>query len=328
MKFNYKTENLSGDSKWLRNGSIGEEELETIEEKCAPDTDSDTCYLDCRYVGVIFDKEPGQNEYKQIGLGATYIHASMYVTPPAEDAKFKAEFDVKLAKKCATLSYLAYEPYETIEQQVTEMQLSAEMQIFHKWTDTDGFIASDSTTTVVVFRGTGTRKVPGPFVLPDMVTNLRLLPERILPDVEDSPSAFTGFIESLNTVYDPIISHLKPMLGKKKLLVTGHSLGAALASLFVFRLTKEREDLKSSVTLMTFACPPVGTKDFSDYFKQLNSSHITIQGDVFSSGWIVELAKNNSFYEMYKPSEQKFLPFVGSHSMKSYIAQLENLSED
>lgn len=326
MKFEYKSGNLSGDRKLLRSGSPGERELDSIEESSTAESDTGTCSIDARYVSVIFDKMPGQKKFTQIGFGSTFIHASVYVTQAAEDAKFKADFDIKLAKKCAELSYLAYDPYETIEQKVTEMNLNAEMQIFDRWTDTDGFIASDSTTAVVAFRGTGTKEIPGPLVIPDMVTDFTFLPEPILPGVQDSPSVHSGFLKSLNVVYDSIIDHLKPAFGKKKLIITGHSLGAALASLFVFRLTKEYEDLKSSVTLMTFACPPVGSKEFSDYFEQLNSSTITSQGDIFSSGWLVEIAQNT--IEMHKPTTEKFLPLVGGHSMKNYISQLTSLLED
>ena len=324
MIFDFKSGHLSSNKQLLRNGSVGETELGSLSEW----TNTKPCSLDNQYIGVIFDKIPdasGHKNYAQIGLAATMIHASMYVTPAPDSAKFKPDFDVKLAKKCVTLSDISYDTdYDNIKEKVATMDLTAEMKIYDSKTDTDGFIASDSNSTVVVFRGTGTNKINWTFT--DMVTNFKFVPEPIIPKSSDSPKGHLGFIGSLNSVYDSIVAHLKPAFGKKRLIFTGHSLGAALASLFVYRLTKDHEELKSSITLMTFACPPTGNKEFREHFNDIDSNSITIQGDFFSSGWLIKTAI--SVTKFYRPVSEKFLPFTGGHSVKGYVEQLENLSED
>ena len=323
MQFDYKSGNLSSNKRLLRSSSPGETELGTLSEW----NNAKPCSLDNQYVGVIFDQKPyasGRKKYTQVGLAATMIRVSMYTTPAPDSAEFKPNFDVKLAKICASLSDISYESdYEALKQQVAEMKLTTEMKIYDRMTDTDGFIASDNTSTLVVFRGTGTNKMQWTFT--DMVTNFMLIPERILPN-SDTPKGHLGFINSLNSVYDKIVDHLKPYFGKKQLIFTGHSLGASLASLFVYRLTTDYEELKSSITLMTFACPPTGSVEFREHFKDLDSNSITIQGDFFSSGWLIKRAK--SVIKFYRPMSEKFLPLTGGHSIKGYVEQIDTLSED
>ena len=320
MKFDYKSGSLSSNKRLLRSSSAGETQLGSLSEW----SNTKPCTLDNQYVGVIFDIKPGHKKYTQVGLAATMIRASMYTTPAPDSAEFKPNFDVKLAKRCALLSEISYESdYDALTKQVAVMKLTTEMKIYDFMTDTDGFIASDSTTTLVVFRGTGTNKMQWTFT--DMVTNFMFIPEPILPN-SDSPKGHRGFVNSLNSVYDKIFAHLKPQFGKKRLIFTGHSLGASLASLFVYRLTTDNEELKSSVTLMTFACPPTGSKEFREHFKDIDSNSITIQGDFFSSGWLIKTAK--SVIEFYRPVSEKFLPFTGGHSIKGYVEQIDSLSED
>ena len=306
----------------MRKGAVGDKELSCLEESSASEP---VTSIDGHYLGVIFDKLPGEKEYAQKGFAATSIHATVYVTPSPEDIVFKPNFDVAVVKKCVRLSALAYFPYTDVQRDIVELKYTAEMQIFHRLSDTDGFIASDSTTAIVAFRGSGTNDIPGLFVIPDMITNLNFASERVIPDDPNSPKAHKGFVKALNSVYDSILAQLKPILGKKKLIFTGHSLGAALASLLAYRLTKQFTHLKSTVTLVTFACPPVGSREFCEYFSELNSSTITIQGDLVSSGLLV---KAGTIVDLHKPVTEKFLPMIGGHILKNYIKQIESLSED
>ena len=146
MKFDYKAGSLGSNKRLLRSSSAGETELGTLSEW----TNTKPCTIDNQYVGVIFDVKPGHKKYTQVGLAATMIRASMYTTPAPDSAEFRPNFDMKLAKKCATLSEISYESdFDALKEQVAEMKLTTEMKIYDFPTDTDGFIASDSTTTMV-----------------------------------------------------------------------------------------------------------------------------------------------------------------------------------
>ena len=320
MQYEFQSGNLSSNRRLLRKKSVGETEIDSLSDW----SNTKPCTLDNQYIGVLFDRKPGHKEYTQIGLASTMIRASVYLTPAPDSAEFKPSFDVKLAKKCALLSGISYESdYALLKDRVAEMNLATEMKIYDYTTDTDGFIASDSISTLVVFRGTGTNKIQWTFT--DMVTNFMFMPEPILPN-SSSPKGHRGFVNSLNSVYDSVVAHLKPSFGKKRLIFTGHSLGASLASLLVYRLTKEYEELKSSITLITFACPPTGSEEFSEHFKDLDSHSITIYGDFISSGWLIKQAE--SVVKFFRPVAERFLPFTGGHSIKGYVEQIENLDEE
>ena len=321
LSYEYKSGSLSSDKKWLRKKAIGDEELPCLQESSSS---GHTTSIDNHYLGVIFDKLPSDDNYTQMGFAATSIHATVYVTPSPEDVAFKPDFDLGMAKKCVDLSALSYHPYTEIERDIQKMNYKAEMQIFDRLSDTDGFIAGDSTTAIVAFRGSGTNSIPGLLIIPDMITNLNFASERVVPGDPSSLKAHKGFVKALDSVYDSIVAHLKPVLGKKKLIFTGHSLGAALACLFAYRLTKQFEDLKSTITLVTFACPPVGSREFSEYFNQLDSSTITIQGDMVSTGLLVKAA---DAIDLYKPATEKFLPMIGGHILRNYVKQLETLTD-
>ena len=116
--------------------------------------------------------------------------------------------------------------------------------------------------------------------------------------------AHEGYVKAVNAVYTSIEEKLKPHLsGQKQLFITGHSLGAALASLLSYRLSLDHPTCQPN--LYVFGCPPVGDEKFSKSFKGSLSSVITIDGDPVSTGDIVSLGKN---FDLHKPVEVKYLP--------------------
>ena len=90
-------------------------------------------------------------------------------------------FNIHTALRCAKLSDLAYEEYPVVLKRLPEYGLQAEMEIHDKDTDTEGFIASDSSSTVVAFRGTNSFE--------DVITDLRFIPVPIGPGL---PLAHAG----------------------------------------------------------------------------------------------------------------------------------------
>jgi hypothetical protein len=111
---------------------------------------------------------------------------------------------------------------------------------------TDGFVARDDEgRTVVVFRGTEADR-----------------PEDVLADLLTAPTAWdggghvhTGFKLALAEVQDELASILGGA-GTTSLLVTGHSLGAGLATLVAAQLASRNP------TLVTFGSPRVGDAAF------------------------------------------------------------------
>ena len=216
---------------------------------------------------------------------------------------------IQTALRCAELSKLAYLPYPVVLERLPGYGLQAEMELCDKDTDTQGFIASDSSSIIVVFRGSDS------FI--DVITNLKFEPVPIGPG---QPLAHEGFVKALNAVYTSIDEKLKPHLGQKQLFITGHSLGAALASLLSYRLSVNYPTCQPN--LYAFACPPVGDKNFSKSFQGSPSNIITIDGDPISTGLLVMLGKAIG---LHKPVEVKYLPEDGGHAVAGYVEQLEKL---
>jgi len=257
------------------------------------------------YVGPLFD-----NEKRQIGLAATIIEAVISVDPPLPPATFKLDFDKDDALQNAKLSNLAYEEYSTVQQQIASYGLTADMRIYDAETDTHGFIASNKDSVVIVFRGTKS--------LSNWLTNFWFTKE---PIIDGQPYlAHSGFLQAFKKVYKSIEAHVKPVIGTKKIYTTGHSLGAALASLLAFHITYKYENAK--LIHNVFGCPPFGSMELSRYFEDKQSHIITIQDDPVATGSVIRLMTK---YGLYQPHQVMFLPETGSHGILDYIKQLENL---
>lgn len=121
---------------------------------------------------------------------------------------------------------------------------------------TQGFIAGTKEMVLIAFRGT-------------QITQL----EDLQADVKVRPVAgpvgqvHRGFQDALNEVWDELMSKVEQSRrDRQPLWVTGHSLGAALATLAVARL---RFDHKTSVQgLYTFGSPRVGDTKFAHAFNK------------------------------------------------------------
>lgn len=265
-----------------------------------------------QYVGAIFDwSDPGDAyQYVQIGLAAFTIQAAVSATPELPPAIFEPDFDKDEVLRYAKLSQLAYEPYSVVEQQLPDYNLVAEMQIYDPNTDTNGFIASDDSCIVVAFRGTNSWT--------NFLTDTWFVRMPIVPGSETF--AHKGFLTAFNAVYGSIEAKLKPCLGKKKLFVTGHSLGGALATLLTYRISLAHGN--SQPIQYVYGCPPVGDIDLATYFRGMESNTITIQNDPFSSGKLILLGE---WAGWYKPDLVKYLPQAAGHRIANYIEQLENL---
>ena len=97
-------------------------------------------------MGAIFDWNG--SSYAQIGMAASTIEAAVSATPALPPAIFEPDYDKDEALRYAKLSQLAYQPYSTVQQQLPNYNLVAEMQIYDSKTDTNGFIASDEVSVV------------------------------------------------------------------------------------------------------------------------------------------------------------------------------------
>lgn len=270
-----------------------------------------------QYLGVIFDGTD------QLGFAASTIQATISATPEVlattnlslalqttEVFVLTGPFKTA-ALRFANLSKLAYSPYNVVKEQLPSYKLVPRMQIYDAATDTNGFIASDEKTVVIAFTGTKSFR--------NLLTNVKFFKKPIMADVEDPDYAHLGFVKALDTVYSGIESEIKKDLGTKELVIIGHSLGGALASLTALRLS-EKYNSSQPVTYL-YGCPPVGDTGFAKTFKGMESNVITIENDFISSGICLNFGE---WVDLYKPDGVMTLEGSG-HAIDKYIEKIGQL---
>ena len=119
-----------------------------------------------------------------------------------------------------------------------------------------GWMAQDGHRLIVAFRGTQTPA--------DWLKNLDFIPAPYLP-LPGRGTVHQGFQQVYYAVRDSILAHLKTLTGITELLVVGHSLGGALATLAIPDLLAQLPEGVAPISY-TFASPRTGHSDFVTFF--------------------------------------------------------------
>lgn len=99
------------------------------------------------------DKYPPN--WESSAMAEPVVQQTEAVTTAATSQSESSSKFIQTALRFAELSKLAYHDYPVVLERLPEYyHLQAEMEICDKHTDTQGFIASDSSSVVVAFRGT------------------------------------------------------------------------------------------------------------------------------------------------------------------------------
>ncbi len=126
----------------------------------------------------------------------------------------------------------------------------------------------------VIFRGSESKS--------DWYYDLMVLKRQILPNIYNDVWVHSGFYYQLHEtdVYSKLVETVK---GLKKeypeynIYITGHSLGAALSTLFGFELSHE---IESDITVISFASPRIGNYGFRKAFDSKdNLVHYRVSND-------------------------------------------------
>ena len=150
--------------------------------------------------------------------------------------------NINNAAHCAKLSELVYKEKELIRKECLHMDYNKFR--FFEHDGTECLVVEDKNFVVVIFRGTEPNKWK------DIAADLKIW--RVLSETKGKVHA--GFKESCDDLYDEIVDWITKNTHNKRVVVTGHSLGAAVATLFASRIKAEQ--------LYTFGSPRVGNKDF------------------------------------------------------------------
>lgn len=180
--------------------------------------------------------------------------------------------DLQNAFYLAQISNLAYQPLDQISGQLENGYGLSQYKSFEdKDTDTHSFLSSNDKMLVLAFRGIASTE--------DwlMDSKIVLVPSKI-------GHVHYGFNEALNSVWNNLYDTITSQKGRDQTLwVTGHSLGGALATLAVDRLTDAGVEVDG---LYTYGQPRVGdayfVKNFNgkmqeDAFRFVNNADVVTQ---------------------------------------------------
>jgi triacylglycerol lipase len=130
-------------------------------------------------------------------------------------------------------------------------------------TDTQGiFGEAFGNTFLLAFRGSEETGIA------DWINDLKFLPAGFTYGEKDNTAikVHSGFIRAYDSVREAMFKAAKET-PHKQIIVTGHSLGAALATLFAVDIKYNLRD--KSVSVYTFGSPKVGNADFAKFYNKL-----------------------------------------------------------
>ncbi len=182
-------------------------------------------------------------------------------------------FSMSNAWWLSELSFLAYEEGKTVENILKSLGLEVSFFNSARW-DGEAYVAYDDEKVFLVYRGTE------PTNLQDMMTDIRL--NKVKTDKEGGVhSGFKQHFDDLEKEFR-IGSMLSALLsGKRKLYITGHSLGAALAVYAAYYYSeKVPVTRKEEYSLYTFGAPKVGDESFMRKFDEVKVYRVVHKNDI------------------------------------------------
>ena len=173
----------------------------------------------------------------------------------------------------AEVSTLAYADEAYIQSQFRKIGLN-NFRFFTKHS-TQCFVVSNREFAILAFRGTEIGKRGESLDIRAIVSDLTADVDARLAEWPRGGKVHQGFKEALEEVWDDICPYMKNLADRGcNIWVTGHSLGAALATLAANRF-------EAVQGLYTFGSPRVGDSEFQRRFR-LRSFRIVNGSDIFS----------------------------------------------
>jgi len=282
-----------------------------------------------------------------------YRKAIRQLKPLAEFNNFqappvnRAAYSDRMAWTMANMAKLAYIPFEDGELGMEQLEYSLQsgwfnlMKTFNK-KGTQAFLAKNDEFAVLAFRGTQ------PTRWEDVRTDLRALKQKTIEG-----KVHRGFKEAFDDVRDEIFDIVGKSIGKDlPLYITGHSLGAALATVATQELEEVFDDLIAAC--YTFGSPRVGDGTYeksikAPFYRIVNTTDIVTLVPVFLGTFVhvgdpryLSRRKIDGVYRIYRgiPSLRRTLesiietllalfrlknpigPWIGAHDMTIYIEKL------
>lgn len=271
----------------------------------------------------------------------SYFRANeLLLNPPIK----RAAYSDRTAWVMASMAQLVYERFEEGGKAKKLLQIKLKFGGFEligefnsPKTDTQAFLVSNGEYAVLAFRGTEVaRKM-------DIAIDARAFRASVFEG-----RVHKGFVEAYKSVEVQVLKALKKM-GDLPLYITGHSLGAALATVATQYLERDRILRDQIAACYTFGSPRVGDWQFDREFKSaiyrvVNTTDIVTVIPLLAMGYIhigdirflvrsmgdirrgVPLLRRMFFFLM--AAFRLFGPLVGDHAIEQYRRKLEAIAQD
>ena len=259
----------------------------------------------------------------------------------------RAAYSDRMAWILASMSHLAYDHFEDSRDSqkfrkiLTTKLASGGFKLIKtfndKETDTQAFIAQNDQFTVLAFRGTEVSKIED-IKIDAMASKLSVLDGRV----------HAGFRAAYESVAKEVEESLLKLDKELPLYITGHSLGAALATVATQRLEHNPRIREKIAACYTFGSPRVGNSHYDIEFKSpiyrvVNTTDVVTVVPLLAMGYIhigdVRFlgAKPGDFqrgvpifrrlYLFLLTIFKFFSPIVGDHAIVEYRRKLEAIAE-
>lgn len=264
-------------------------------------------------------------------------------TPPIH----RAAYSDRMAWILAHMAKLAYIKFEESKLEVERLEYCLAsgwfnlIKTFNK-NGTQAFLAKNDEFAVLAFRGTQPDKWE------DIRTDIRIIKLKTVDG-----RVHIGFKQAFDDVKDEIVAELRKHLGDMPLYITGHSLGAALATVAVQEIEEEFHDQVAAC--YTFGSPRVGDGKYEraikvPFYRIVNTTDIVTLIPFFLGSFVhvgdtryLSRRKINDVFVLYRgiPAFTRFFesiletllalvklsnpigPWIKAHDMEIYIDKLE-----
>lgn len=160
----------------------------------------------------------------------------------------------------ARLSRLAYKDLDQVEEEFAQLGFNAR---FFNINGSQAYLLTNAHDLVVVCRGTQ----PSEFA--DIAADLDA---RMVPSSTGTGHVHAGFKRSVDNIWPELEGLLKEYGKTRTIWCTGHSLGAAMATLLSYRLQRT-EDCPNPQALFTYGSPRVGNKKYIKAIENIGLLH-------------------------------------------------------
>lgn len=181
----------------------------------------------------------------------------------------------QLTDLCANISAIVYNDLNTVTEYLKTNKIKySSIKMFDK-DNAEGYGIIMHDYVIIAFRGTGAKdngELSVSAAFKDFLADVKAWPS----ESDTQGSVHSGFKTEIDKLWPQVTKWLGKKVTTKKLVITGHSLGAAMATICASRL----HALGADLVLYTFGSPRVGDNIWAKQFDNIEAYRIVNNNDI------------------------------------------------